>query len=70
MSNVGEHDADLSEYELYVLETLHLQETQALGRELTLGERRSIQAAYIAALHEATLPKKNGDINGRPNRMR
>ena len=60
MSNVEEHDADLSEYELYVLDALYLQETQSLGRELTLGERRSIRAAYITALREATPPKKRG----------
>ena len=60
MNNVAEHDADLSEYELYVLDALYLQETQSLGRELTLGERRSIRAEYIAALREATLPKKRG----------
>lgn len=53
-----EHDADLSEYELYVLDALYLQETQSLGRELTLGERRSIRAEYIDALRAVKPPKK------------
>lgn len=31
-----EHDADLGEYELHVLDALYV---QMLGRELTMGER-------------------------------
>lgn len=60
MSHVEENATELSEYEQYVLDALYVQETQALGRELTLGERRKIRADYIDALRLATPPKKRG----------
>lgn len=46
--------------EQYVLDALYVQETQALGRELTLGKRRKIRAEYIDALRPAMSPKKRG----------
>lgn len=53
-----EHDAELDEYERYVLEALYTKEAQTLGRELTLGEQRKIRVEYIKTLRAATPPKK------------
>lgn len=55
-----EYDADLGEYERYVLKALYTKEAQMLGRELTLGEQRKIRVEYIKALHAARSPKKRG----------
>lgn len=60
MSHIEEHSAGLSEYEQYVLDALYCQETQTLGRELTLGERRKIRTEHIEALRRAAPPKKRG----------
>ncbi|HAM3730836.1 TPA: DUF3811 domain-containing protein [Escherichia coli] len=53
-----EHDADLDDYELYVLEALYLQETQVRGRELTLGEQHKIRMEYIKGLSNTKLARK------------
>lgn len=55
-----EHDAELDEYERYVLEALYTKEAQTLGRELTLGEQRKIRVEYIKTLRAARPPKKRG----------
>lgn len=47
-----EHDADLDDYELHVLEALYVQEAQTRGRELTLGEQRKILLEYIKRLSD------------------
>ena len=60
MSHIEERSAGLSEYEQYVLDALYCQETQTLGRELTLGERRNIRTEYVEALRRAALAKKRG----------